>query len=641
MNISLTIKSKKIITIIAICAFITQTLYAQEYAITTIPDSLTKSADAIVRANSEEFIQTDINNAVYTIKTVITVLNKNGDRFAHFSTMCDDFVDLKDFEGIIRDPSGKIVKKIKKGDLITSSISEQMATDSYVKAYYYQSPSYPFTVEYNYQKKWKNRVIYYPYFLPYQGIGIAVEKSDLRIEVPSNIDLRHRANYNTNLKEENLNGKKIYTVSATGLKPVNKEILMPPSHEYFPSVLFAPNDFCYDSYCGNMSTWKNYGAWMAQLLKDRDALPADIVTQIQAMTANAESEREKVQILYKYLQDNFRYVSIQLGIGGLQPISASSVMKTKYGDCKGLSNLMKAMLKAVNIPSNYCEISMEKYKDLYKDFANVTQTNHVILLVPLKNDSIWLECTSQYLPFGYVHNGIAGHDALVISEDGNGGKLCRLPIYTDAANRTISNLDLYIQEDGSVKGDLHVKSYIDGYENTYYTFRSKDRTKLIDFFNKQIKLPKVKVGEIKTNEVREEIPYTSFISDFESADFASKTGSRLFVPICPLYKGNYNIFTSDNRISDIDISNTTSEYDTIAITIPPTYIVESLPKDVELKTRYGTLYAYARQDGNKIIYTQNIDIPAKRYEASSYKDIKDFFAQVSSTLKRKIVLKKE
>lgn len=42
--------------------------------------------------------------------------------------------------------------------------------------------------------------------------------------------------------------------------------------------------------------------------------------------------------------------------------------------------------------------------------------NHAILQVPLPEDTLWLECTNPQLPFGYVHSGIAGHDALLITK---------------------------------------------------------------------------------------------------------------------------------------------------------------------------------------------------------------------------------
>ena len=41
-----------------------------------------------------------------------------------------------------------------------------------------------------------------------------------------------------------------------------------------------------------------------------------------------------------------------------------------------------------------------------------------------KGDTIWIECTAPDLALGYVHSDIAGHDALVMTDDG--GKIMQV-----------------------------------------------------------------------------------------------------------------------------------------------------------------------------------------------------------------------
>lgn len=621
---------------IFICALFTLAGYVHGNVV-VIEDSLRKDAVAIIQNFDAVFIQSDLNSATYKVKETITVLNEQGKGYADFGTYGDNFRELKDFSGVIRNVSGAVIKKIGKKDLTVSSMSEQMATDSYSIGYECKVPTYPYTVEYTYEQKWKNGIISYPPFAPIARYGEAVVEANYRIELPTSMKLRYTSNADFKIEEKQESGKQVYIFSANNMKPMISEPYSPPGYVLSPRVLIAPANFCFDSQCGDMSDWKNYGLWVSKLLKTRDVLPPLIVSKLQDMVKDVKTDREKVEIIYKYLQDNSRYVSIQLGIGGFQPIEASSVLKTNFGDCKGLSNAMKAMLSAVGISSNYCEISTRE-RDLYKDFTNVTQTDHAILLVPLKNDSIWLECTSQRLPFGYIHNRIAGHDALVVSDEG--GTLCRLPEYADKDNKTITNLVINVGEDGSAKGNLSFSEYLHAYNSNVWYMTSKDRDYVLKYINGNVKFPKIQYSNINVVEQKTESPSCTLTSDFVAGEFANKTGTRMFIPICPLDKSVSNPFSSATRVFDIDIPHGYSESDTIVFNIPELYTLESMPKNVSLTTPFGTFETEVMSEGNKVIYIQRKDIFTGRYDKSEYEAIKDFFTKMINASKQRLVLKK-
>lgn len=600
--------------------------------------SLYENANAIVKERNAVFSQTDLNNATYKVTEVVAILNKQGEDFGHFFVFGDKFRELKDFSGVIKNAAGAVVKKIGKKDLSISSLSEGFKTDDYSISYESKHPAYPYTVEYTYEMRMKNGIIAYPPFAPIEDYRQSVENAHYTIELPTDIKLRYHSNFDCDIKERTENNKRIYTFSAANLKAIDREPLSPVSREIIPLVYIAPSDFCYDSFCGNLSNWNNLGSWISGLLKDRDILPADFVVKLQDMTKDAKTDREKVAIIYKYLQDNTRYVSIQLGIGGYRPIEAASVLKTRFGDCKGQTNLMKAMLKAIDISSNYCAISMGDDKELLSDFPSFNQNNHVILLVPLQNDSIWLECTSAITPFGYIHDGIAGHDALVITD--NGGKVCRLPTYTSKQNKKESTLHIDISENGSAKGSATFIEHLFGYDNESRYIVSNDREKKVEYIHDNISMPKIQIGEINTTENKSDYPSCSLTLNYEALDYASKTGSRLFIPVCPLKKNNYNIFSAAKRNFDIEIPDGFSESDTIIIQVPDMYTPESLPKDISLTTDFGTFSSQSMLDGNKIVYIQNTDIFSGRYNKERYKEIKDFFGEIATAIKRKIVIKK-
>lgn len=602
-------------------------------------NNLTENADAIINSFNASYVQTDINNATYKVTEVITILNKQGEEFGNFVTFGDKFTELKDFSGIIKNSSGKVIKKVGKKDLTISSISEHLNTDDYRIIYFCKQPTYPYTVEYTYVQKFKNGIISYPPFIPAPSYRVSVEEANYTLELPLEVKARYKSNYDFNYKDEKINNKQVISLSLKDMKAIDYEPASPTFRELFPLAFISPAEFCFDSHCGNMSDWNSYGQWVSSLLKGRNELPAEFVESLKTLVKDAKTDKEKVEILYKYLQDNTRYVSIQLGIGGYQPIEASKTWKSKFGDCKGLSNLMMSMLSAAGIQSNYTVIRLsEREKELYPDFPNFNQANHVILFVPLKTDSIWLECTSSTTPFGYVHDQIAGHDALVITE--SGGEIRKLPEYKSSQNRTNSKLEMSLDENGTATGTMSFVEYLSNYDNNKSDVMSNDRDKMVEYINGNIKLPKLVIGQITTSEIRSELPSSTLSSSFEAPDYANKTGSRLFVPICPLRKTNYNIFSASKRDHDIVLNRGFSESDTIIIQVPDMYTAESLPKNIELKNDFGIFKSTISFENNRINYSQYTEIYPGRYSKEKYKDLKEFFTLINNAINKKVVIKK-
>ena len=166
-----------------------------------------------------------------------------------------------------------------------------------------------------------------------------------------------------------------------------------------------------------------------------------------------------VIMLYEYMQNRTRYVGIQLGIGGFQPFPAETVDRLGYGDCKALSNYMKALLKAVGIPSVYTVAGAGYNQGItMTDFPTNNQTNHIILCVPLRNDTLWLECTSQTAPCGYLDPFTAGRKALNITAEG--GKVVSTPLLTANQSSQVCKAGIIVNSDGSLQateiGRAHV-----------------------------------------------------------------------------------------------------------------------------------------------------------------------------------------
>jgi len=267
----------------------------------------------------------------------------------------------------------------------------------------YTPVQYPYTMEFNYEIETSDTAFFPPwYFLG--GYRASVEKSYYAISYASESIKPEIKKHNLDqieVSETETPGKIVF--EAENIAAIKSESLSPGFRKIAPRLSTRLKKFNLKGQEATVDTWKDFGAWMNKaLLKDRAALEPGTIAKAKNLVKGVTDDLEKAKIIYKYVQDNTRYISVQIGIGGWKPISAIDVDRLKYGDCKGLSNYTHALLKSVDVPSYYTVIQAGNRKtDFDEDFAAM-QGNHAILAIPYNDQYYWIDCTSQTHPFGFV-----------------------------------------------------------------------------------------------------------------------------------------------------------------------------------------------------------------------------------------------
>ncbi|MBV3838073.1 transglutaminase domain-containing protein [Bacteroides xylanisolvens] len=610
----------------------TQTVRAQD---------ILKDANSIIVEARTEVLCKSMTQSIEKESLTITVLNHKGLDAAHFFCGCDMFRSLQRFSGEIINAGGQSVRKIKKGELQKSEYSSSLSTDDYFYYYECNYPTFPFTVKYEWEVKCNNGLIGYSTFIPQAYPNQGVEKATYRIELPAGQGCRYR--------ELNTQGKKIQVKESTGadghqvieataskLSPIVKEPFGPDFAELLPRVYFAPSAFKYDKSEGDMSSWQKYGEWQYRLLDGRDLLTEPFRAKLHELTANCATDRDKVKAIYDYLAKTTRYVSIQLGIGGLQPIAVTDVCRTGFGDCKGLSNYTRAMLKELGIASTYTIISTTNER-LLPDFSSANQMNHVILQVPLPQDTLWLECTNPSLPFGYVHQDIAGHDALLIEPDG--GKMCRLPTYPDSLNTQHIAADITLSPTAKARIEVNEVSRIFQYENEagiVYLEPNKQK----DRIRSGIHLSQADIRNLQISECKETNPSITFRYTATSNQYGHKTGNRLFIP-ANVFRKEFSVPPLTKRTYPIHIDYGYTDTDSIRIQLPEGYVIEGLPKPLDVKSKFGSFHSDIQVKDKKICIVHRLFMSKGVYSPDEYAAFLDFRKQVAGQYSGKIILKKE
>jgi transglutaminase-like putative cysteine protease len=599
-----------------------------KYVVADIPESLKSNANAVVRRNDVVFELCSVDKAKCTVDYVITILNKNAIDYSYLKEGYDKFLRVFNIQAIVYDANGEKVKRIPADDFIDHSYISGFSIyeDNRVK---FIDPKYrtvPFTVEYHYEISYSG-TFFFPDFIPSPNFGIAVEQSSFQVIVPKTSTFRYcKQNINSEVKITTDSEKTTYLWRIDSLKALKSEPLSVPQNEYYPLISTSPSDFEIDGYSGNLESWKNFGTWNLKLLENRDELPIETINKLKEICANAKDEYDKIEKIYNFLQSNTRYVSIQVGIGGWQPFPAETVDRLKYGDCKALTNYMRSMLNAFGIKAYYTLVmAREDAPRMRKDFPS-NQFNHAFLCVPNENDTLWLECTSQYLPCGYNGTFTDDRDVLLITEDG--GKVVHTPAYNAQHNRQVRTAIIELAADGG--GAAKLKNVYHGifYEKLLPIMLSDDvdrKKKMTEWLD----IPDFELVIFNHKEVRERIPSVIETADLQLNNYASVMGTRLLVPLNLMTKEDLLPRKKEERRSDILIRRAYTDIDTITYKIPQFYKVEGIPANDGIKSDFGEYWYKTEQTDKEIKYIRYLRMDKGQYDKSRYNDLYAFFEKIS------------
>ena len=286
---------------------------AQEYSVATLADSLRQNAQAVVRLYETDFQYNSPSSATARHDIVVTLLDRRGARHADLVCYVDMFSSLKSFSAEICDASGRVIRKLGKGDLNYTEYSQHLADDA---AYYWLEPPlsvFPCTVRYRYETAHKNGMFGTLRFVPLStDIGVALEKARFRLSTPAGYAFNCRCTpFPVEPVRHTDRGRDNYEWTFPSRTAVLDEPLIPPARERLPILYFAPSEFTYDKTQGNMQDWPRFGVWMDGLLAGRGQLPPALQAEIHDLTDTIPDKRRKIEALYRYLGRTTRYVSIQ------------------------------------------------------------------------------------------------------------------------------------------------------------------------------------------------------------------------------------------------------------------------------------------------------------------------------------------
>jgi len=441
------------------------------------------------------------------------------------------------------------------------------------------------------------------------------------------------------------------------VKGVRSEREMPPMRGLLGQMIvsfFPPGGLGSKGF----ANWQQMGTWYQEVTSGRRDASPEIKEKVASLTSASANVLAKMKVLAGFIQDNIRYVAIELGIGGLQPHAAGDIFGHRYGDCKDKATLMSSMLHEIGVQSYYVVINDERGSVTSNTPASAGDFNHVILAVklpeglsdpsivavvqhPKLGKVLFFDPTDELTPFGQISGNLQQNYGLLVTPDG--GELVELPKQPADMNGIRRSAKLTLSESGMLTGDVEEFRVGDRAAVERWKLRTvtndKDRIKAFEellsgsLSNFQITKASV-VNFTQTSQ-----PF-GFRYSFAAQNYAKNAGGLLLVrPRVMGVKSTSLLETKEPRQFPIEFEGPVRDTDSFEITIPAGYVVDDLPPSVDADFGFASYHSKTEAKGNVLDYTRTFEVKELSVPVSKADELKKFYRIIASDERNTAVLK--
>ena len=402
-------------------------------------------------------------------------------------------------------------------------------------------------------------------------------------------------------------------------------------------------------------TWNDIGVWYANLTSASRIPSPELQQKVAELTAGISDPLKKMQVLAAYVQQQIRYVAIEIGIGGLQPHPAADVFKHQYGDCKDKVTLLSTMLKQVGIDSYY--VMVDTHRGIVNpDFPSL-RGNHMIMAIRLPQEVstnslyatvddpqlgrlLFFDPTDEFVTLGYLPSDLQQNYGLLVTPDS--GKVMLLPLLPPPTNRLLRTATLTLGPTGNLGGDVNELRWGAPAGDSRAQFigsSPSDREKVIEkflgTFLNNFTLTHASLGNLDNYDENLLLHY-----QFVVEGYAKTAGDLLILRPRVVGDKGSNILAGKARKYPIEFEGTTLQSDVFDITLPAGYVVDELPLPVEVKCDYATYKSNVEVKDNVLHYKRTYEITGVVVPTEKLPEVRDFFHQVAAAEKSSAVLRR-
>lgn len=256
--------------------------------------------------------------------------------------------------------------------------------------------------------------------------GTLTRRSRLIVDMPASVTPRIEEHHLTFARKETTAGsRRVYTWATNDVAKPDIEPLAPDSSLGESLIVASP------------IKWADIATWYAGLAKGRYALTPPIEQALSRTVASSKTLDDSIRAVHRWVAQDFRYVSLSLGIAGFQPHPPAEVFANNYGDCKDKATFFVAMMNRMGVTAY--PVLLSSYGAVDRALPSGHQFNHMIAAVDRDGKRTYVDLTADIVPYGSLPPQEQGSFGLVVHPD---GKSEEITFPTDPAASNVAEVHI-------------------------------------------------------------------------------------------------------------------------------------------------------------------------------------------------------
>ena len=382
--------------------------------------------------------------------------------------------------------------------------------------------------------------------------------------------------------------------------------------------------------------------WYSTLVDSIDENNLEKVHTIaEDITKSLSTKQEKAEAIFNWVQNNITYVAFEDGLGGFIPRSASSVCDKRYGDCKDMANLLYEMLNHIGIESYRTWIGTRDRPYSYWEVPTPMVDNHMITAVIIENDTIFLDATDSYVPYGMPSAFTQTKEAL-LGIDKDSFKVIKVPVQD--MDKSVSEVNSIITiENNLVKVDE--TRFLTGYEKVEfisdYTYKKGDKTEE-EYLNTTLALGNNKTNYINITKDNFDNKNTPLVLKYNLNidSYAKSVANKTFINLDIDRTLSQSKIDIEDRKFSKKIDHKFKKKFVTTFKIPEGYKAGDIPEELTYDNeKFGFKISYSKEGNiitqHKLIYVNTLSVDNSEFETWN-----DFIQSLTRAYKKSITIER-